>query len=139
VCGREDIKMTNKTNEQKGIGDAIQDFLRYRENDLPGIRESLKEGQNMRGTVKSFLEDKTELPENSDVYAGIKITPGRVNYRAAAEELSKKIKMTPQQYELFLNDFRKPGKKLVCGRIDPQMQLWPEDYEFITPKSVVAE
>ncbi|MEK6885537.1 MAG: hypothetical protein AABX17_01065 [Nanoarchaeota archaeon] len=132
-------KQTSKPNVKTNAESVAHDLIQYDSNELPGIKESLKGKRSMMDNLRSLLEEKAEIPANSDVYAGLKITNGRINYRSASEELSNRLKMTPQQYELFLNDFRKPGSRLKYGTKDSETQFYQEDFSFITPRSVVVE
>ena len=131
--------MAKRKPEKSSAQSTVQNLVRYEKNEWPDIKEAVKERNEMRAAVRSLLEQKTELPLNSPVFAGLKITNGRVCYREAFEEACEQYDIPKAEAQRILEKHRKPGRRLKYNENDGQLKLWPEDYEFVTPKSVLAK
>ncbi len=87
-----------------------------------------------------MLEAKTQLPANSEFYAGLKRTNGRVNYREVAEELMERHNIQDSEYAEIVGKYTKPSLRLKYGsRKDENVKrLWQSEFEFITPEGVLS-
>ncbi len=128
-----------KMDKKSEIESVAQDLIRYEENDLPTIKEGMKERQEMRKALASLLEQKAEIPGNATVFAGLKITDGRVNYKELVEYLAERCKMGKSELQALIEKYRKPGLRLKYGKITEKTVCYQEEFEFATPKSIFVD
>jgi len=98
-------------------------------------KELLKKRDELRKKLKGLLEQKQELTQSSEFYAGLKKTKGRISWKGVAEELAGKYDMGEDELEAVLDDYRSDGKRLKYERrsSSEDKKLAQMEFEFMTP------
>ncbi len=93
--------------------------------ELVGIKDpyasatkTVYKGTRLREQIRKLALDGVNLPEDSDVYVGMKKCNGRVSWKDVAHQLAQEHELESELQTLVDSYDRKPMYRMVCGHVN---------------------
>lgn len=97
-------------------------------------KETLKKRSSLRETVRDELEKNEKMPSNSENYAGLVKTNGRVSYKSAFEQLAQELNVSDTKMMEIVEENRSKSSRLVYGKVkDYEKKGKQLEFNFVTP------
>lgn len=120
--------------KQNDLQATLSGLMEFEATDFPDIKEAIKNRDEKRKKLKAMLESRENLPDDSEIYAGLVKTNGRILWKDVAEELAIKHNVQDSEYSSLKQECTKPSYRLKYGFIkDAGKKLEQMEFEFITP------
>lgn len=100
----------------KNLEEAVQLVLDLEARSYPEAASIVSARQELRENIKFRILKKEKIPENSQYYAGVKMTTGRPKYKEIAEALARKFN-AEEELESLREKTRIPNPRVYYGRV----------------------
>jgi len=125
--------------KSENIAGVMKELIGVEEDTYEAAKETARYRNELRANLREMLENRTHLSADSEFYAGILRTPGRVNWKSVSEELAEKGNVQDSDYNATVEKYRKPGQKLKYGKRDDKKamrRLGQMEFVFLTPQGI---
>src|SRR3989338_9874368 len=117
----------------------VKKLVELEESQYANAKEAVRSRNELRKGIKAYLAKQAQLPPDSQFYAGLQSTKGRISWKGVAEELVRKCSVQEEQYQKIQERYRSESQRLKYGRIEdastPKFQQL--EFDFVTPKELV--
>jgi len=103
--------MTSKTFPEN-----LKSLIDLEEGNYATAKQTIKQRNLLRKSIKESLTQEQELTESSDFYAGLAKTNGRISWRKVTEELIEKYDLDKKEVGEITECCRNSSSRLKYGR-----------------------
>lgn len=132
-----DEDVVDRTLDSKQLLDNLKQLFELEETDYVGAKDIVASRNGLRKEVRGMLEQRTELPIKSDIYAGLVEVEPRVDWKGAFAELVEIVPDGKRIASEIIAKYQKRRPRLKYGKVRDFLKRPTQmEFEYITPKDL---
>ncbi|MEK6830518.1 MAG: hypothetical protein AABX77_00640 [Nanoarchaeota archaeon] len=116
--------------------DLVNSLVELEDGEYSEAKKVIKKRISLREGIRKGLEQRKELPSDSEYYAGLKKIRGRISYKNVFEDLGRDCRVSETRMMELIEENRGEGKRLVYGKrkdLEGQKHFDFDSFEYLTP------